>query len=547
MQNNDYAKAREYFDKATKVDPKSAGARTGLAVSRLAAGDSDSGLADLEAAAQLDSDKHHADVLLIATHLQRSRYDQALKAAEALEKKQPKNPLTYNLKAAAYLGKKDVKAARAELERALELQPGYLPAALNLAQLDLQDNDPQRARRRLEAILQIDPNNAQALLAIASLGPRLGATPQEQVQWLERAVRASPGTPQPRLMLARFYSQSGEQKKALDVVQQAAAASPNNPEVLEALGSAQLAAGDKNQALATFTKLVSLQPKSPVALLRLATVQAANADAAGAAGSLRKALALKPDFTEAQVFLAQLDVRAGRRSEALAAARQIQKQAPKSPVGHVLEGDVLMSDKNYPQAAKAYESAYAMGRSGTVAMKLHAAYREAGKPEEAEARLVNWLKIAPDDAAVRVYYADDSLKSGKYRNAIEQYEWLLQKQPDSIVVLNNLAWAYQQVKDKRALETAERAYKLNPDNPAVADTLGWILVEQGSATRAVELLQKAVAAAPKAPSIRYHLAQAWLKAGKKDKARDELEGLLSAGAQFPEQNEASNLLKQLRQ
>jgi predicted Zn-dependent protease len=115
------------------------------------------------------------------------------------------------------------------------------------------------------------------------------------------------------------------------------------------------------------------------------------------------------------------------------------------------------------------------------------------------------------------------------------------------VVLNNLAWAYQQVKDKRALETAERAYKLNPDNAAVADTLGWILVEQGSATRAVELLQKAVAAAPKAPTIRYHLAQAWLKAGKKDKARDELEGLLSAGAQFPEQNEASDLLKQLRQ
>jgi Tfp pilus assembly protein PilF len=51
---------------------------------------------------------------------------------------------------------------------------------------------------------------------------------------------------------------------------------------------------------------------------------------------------------------------------------------------------------------------------------------------------------------------------------------------------------YQQVKDKRATEIAERAYKLKPDNPAVADTLGWILVEQGSATRAVQVLQKAV-------------------------------------------------------
>ena len=92
-----------------------------------------------------------------------------------------------------------------------------------------------------------------------------------------------------------------------------------------------------------------------------------------------------------------------------------------------------------------------------------------------------------------------------------------QKQPDNVLVLNNLAWAYQQVKDPRALETAERAYKLKPDNAAVADTLGWMLVEQGNTTRGLELLQKAVAAAPKALEIRYHLAQAWVKSGDKVK------------------------------
>ena len=547
MQSNDFAKAREYFEKAAKLDPRSSGARTGLAVSRLAAGDADSGLAELEAATQLESDKHHADVLLIATHLQQSRFDQALKASQSLEKKQPKNPLTYNLKAAAYLGKKDVKSARRELERALELSPAYLPAALNLAQLDLQDKNPRAARQRLETILEKDPNNSQALLSLASLGSRLGASSKEQVQWLEQAARASQGAAQPRLMLARFHLQAGDPKKALEVAQRAAVAIPDNPEVLETLGLIQLAAGEKHQALTTYTRLVALQPKSQVALYRLATAQSTNADAMGATASLRKALALKPDFAEAQAFLAELETRAGRYADALAIARQLQKQVPRSPLGHVLEGDVLMAEKKYPHAARAYETAYGLARSGVVAMKLHAAYRDAGKPEEAQARLADWLNAAPDDTAVRLYAADASLKAGKYRSAIEQYEWLQQKQSDNLVVLNNLAWAYQQVQDKRALETAERAYKLKPDNPAVADTLGWILVEQGNSKRGVELLQKAVAAAPKAPSIRYHLAQAWLKAGDKAKARDELEGLLSAGARFPEEQEASNLLRQLRQ
>jgi putative PEP-CTERM system TPR-repeat lipoprotein len=204
-----------------------------------------------------------------------------------------------------------------------------------------------------------------------------------------------------------------------------------------------------------------------------------------------------------------------------------------------------MAEKKFPQAAKAYETAWGIGKSGLLAIKLHAAYAQAGKPEEAEARLAQWLKQSPDDARVRLYAADVGLKSGKYKTSIEQYEWLLQKQPDNMLVLNNLAWAYQQVKDPRALEMAERAYKLKPDNAAVADTLGWMLVEQGNAARGVELLQKAVEAAPKAPEIRFHLAQALFKAGDKVKARDELERLLSGEAKFARQEEALALLKEL--
>jgi len=197
-------------------------------------------------------------------------------------------------------------------------------------------------------------------------------------------------------------------------------------------------------------------------------------------------------------------------------------------------------------ACKAYETAYGIGKSGLLAAKTYEAYAQAGKPDEAERWLAQGLKDSPDDASVRLYAADAALKNGKYRNAIEHYEWLLQKQPDNVLVLNNLAWAYRQVKDTRALETAERAYKLKPDSAAVADTLGWMLVEQGNITRGLELLQKAVAAAPDAHEIRYHLAQAWLKAGDKSKARNELERLLATDAKFPQQAEANKLLKQLK-
>ena len=546
MQNNEFGTAAEYFERAAKRDPKSATIRTRLGMSRLASGETDRALADLESAVQLEPEKYQVDIALIMSYVKQGNYDQALTAMRSLEEKQPNNPLTYNLKAGIYIFKKDTASARKNLERALELQPTYVAAALNLAQLDLQEKNPQAARRRLEAILEKDKSNVQALLALADLGPRIGAAQKERIDWLERARKASPGSVAPELMLARLYAQAGDAKNALDAARRAQAIGPDNPQVIEMLGAAQIGAGEKEQAVATYGKLVALQPKSPGALVLLARAQAASANPAAASGALRKALALKPDFLDAQVMLAGLEVRAGNFPEAMKIARQVQKQAAKSPFGFVLEGDVLMAEKKFPQAAKAYETAYGVGKSGLLAVKLHAAYTRAGKPQEAEARLAQWLKESPDDAGVRMYAAEASLKSHKFKEAIEQYEWLRQKQPDNVLVLNNLAWVYHEVKDPRALETAERAYKLKPDSPAVADTLGWILVEQGNTKRGLELLQKAVTAAPKAPEIRYHLAQAWLKAGDKSKARDELERLLATHAGFPQQAEAEKLLEQLR-
>jgi putative PEP-CTERM system TPR-repeat lipoprotein len=346
-------------------------------------------------------------------------------------------------------------------------------------------------------------------------------------------------------MLARVHVQGGDRKKALEAAQQAQAISPDNPQVLDTLGAIQLGVGRKEQALATFGRLVALRPKSPTALYQLARAQTANENQAAAAATLKKALSLKPDFVEAQVALFGLELRAGRYPEAMKIAKQVQKQAAKSPVGLVLEGDVWMAEKKFPQAAKAYDTAYGIRKSGVLAIKLHAAYTQAGKPAEGDARLTQWLKESPTDAAARLYAAAISLKRRDYKEAITHYEWLQEKQPDNVPVLNNLAWAYHQVKDSRAVDTAERAYKLKPDSPAVADTLGLILVEQGNTKRGIELLQKAVTGAPGALGIRYHLAQGWLKAGDKSKARDELERLLSTGEKFPERAEAVTLLKQL--
>ena len=98
-----------------------------------------------------------------------------------------------------------------------------------------------------------------------------------------------------------------------------------------------------------------------------------------------------------------------------------------------------------------------------------------------------------------------------YQRAIQLYEPLNEARPDNPMVLNNLAWAYHMLKDKRALSTARKAVDLAGDAAPILDTLGVILLAQGKTQEAYDLLKKANELAPEAEDIKQHLEQARAK------------------------------------
>ena len=161
LANNDLAKASVYYERAAGLDKESALTRTMLGQVRLAMGDADRAMKDLESASELDATGYQPDLALIAAHLRRKEFDKALEAANTLEKKQPDNPLTYNVKGVIYAAKGDAKNARASFAKALELKFDYLPAALNLARLDIAEKNPEAARGRFEAIIAKQPKNEE--------------------------------------------------------------------------------------------------------------------------------------------------------------------------------------------------------------------------------------------------------------------------------------------------------------------------------------------------------------------------------------------------
>ncbi len=545
LATKDLTKAFQYYERAAALDKEDALTRTRLGQARSAIGDVDGAVKDFELASKLDATGYQADLALIAAHLRQKEYDKALEAASVLERKLPNSALPYHIKGSLLAEMRDYRNARANFAKALELQFDYLPAAGGLARLDIIEKNPAAARNRFEAIIAKQPGNAEAIVELASVQAATGVSTKDVKATLERAVAASPESATATLALANYHLREGDAKSALAILQGAAAANPGDIRILELLAVAQQAGGEGNQAIATYTRLVAMQPTALEPLMRLAAAHyvAKNYDAS--IQTLRRALVLKPGSLDVRTEIINVNVAAGRTDDALAEARAIEKELPKEAAGFVLEGGVYAAQKKWDQAANAYREALKRQPAAWTVIRLHAVLQVQGKLAAAQALVTNWVRDNPKDATVRVYLAERAMQDKNFKEAAKLYKEILPLRPNDLVVLNNLAWAAMETNDPGAVDYAEKAYALAPEDAAVIDTYGWLLLRNGDVKRAVELLTAAVNLSPKNPDIRLHLARALIEVNDKAAARKEVEILLKLDAAAPQRAEAEALLKGL--
>ena len=129
--------------------------------------------------------------------------------------------------------------------------------------------------------------------------------------------------------------------------------------------------------------------------------------------------------------------------------------------------------------------------------------------------------------------------------ALRVYQAVIDIDGNNLAALNNSAWLAQELGRPGALQLAERAHALARDNPAVLDTLGWILLHQKRETDAIPHLSRAAELAPKEPEIRYHLASALAANGKSAEARSLLTAVVNDSRDFDGKAEARRLLESL--
>lgn len=539
-------KAMDWLRKVEEARPDDPSIQQRQATLNLQRGRADLAMADFADAARLSKTITSADTMLVLLNLQQRKFDAAMAAANKMLEKSPDAAFPANLKGVILMEQGRYKEASGVFEEVLRKSPAFLPAASNLARLDLINGKPDQVKKRFESVLAADKNQVQAMFVLADIERRQGR-PNEALALLERAANAAPSAFEPRKRLVELLLSQRNVQAARDHAQEAVTRNPNNVSALELLGNVQLAIGDKLTAVATFSRITEMAPKSPEAQVARAQAERAAGMTRDAEASLRRALELQSGFAPAQGMLFEMLMQQKRESQAAALAKQIMSESPKSPLGYVFEAEIAAQKKLYKQAVSLYRKALDLGQTPDLAVRLYFAQRLAGEKKEALDELRKWVAKHPTHIETRAEFGRALLESGDAAGAVRQFEILLGLAPANAKIANHLAWSHYKNRNlTQALRFAQGAHQLAPDDPYAADTLGWLLLQQGKVKEALELLTKAVAALKDSPVVRYHYAAALAKSGDKERARTELNVALSHKQPFEEREEAAALMAQMR-
>ena len=161
-------------------------------------------------------------------------------------------------------------------------------------------------------------------------------------------------------------------------------------------------------------------------------------------------------------------------------------------------------------------------------------YVATGKLPEAVSQLEAELSKRPNDSTALMTLATLYERMQDYSKAREAYEKVLSINPKFVPALNNLACIYaDRLNDvDKAYGLARKARDLEGQDPAVGDTLGWVLYKRGDYQQALPILQESAAKLPDSPEVQFHLGMTAYMMGQTDLARVALQKAANATKDF---------------
>jgi len=407
------------------------------------------------------------------------------------------NPMDWDSTAAllATAGSSDIASAALErlIEESEDLDPGfddYLRSRLAW-QLD----QPQQAFELARQALRAQPDYRRA--SWAAQVARFRSEPALALEYFRLAGEFDPDNRGAAISEVELLRELGRGEEALEVL----ARLPQDAETLYTRGVVEQDLGRVARAGATWQRMASLKP--PEAGARHAWLTAV----------LAEILEMDDEAIEWYSRVdGALEQRADLRRAILLGAR-----------GDLQQARALLVDVRGSSQPETIEQAWLI--EGQM-------LAESGDHEQALELLSEALAQLPGSSALLYARAMAAVNEEQLALAEQDLRTIIQSDPKNAVALNALGYTLSDRTDRQreALRLIETALALEPENPAILDSMGWVLFKLGHAAEALGYLRDAAVAEPH-PEIVAHLIEVLWVLDHRDEARawvartrEEMEG-----------------------
>jgi tetratricopeptide (TPR) repeat protein len=394
--------------------------------------------------------------------------------------------------------KGDAPAGTHQLQEVLGQDVTLVRARFQLALAGVRSGRPKVAAAEVTECLRHDSDFLPARYALANLHLEAGQYDLAAEQ-TTRIQDALPDSFDMQLLASDVARGRGEAELAGQIAERLVKRAPDRCDGHFRLGQARAAQRQYGEALSELERALALSPTSVDVLARLAdAMRMAGRSDAEVLRRVQSHAEGHRDVAAVQLFLGRLLIGTADVRGALPVLEAAVQADPKVPEARYLFGEVHACLGHLPDARRQFEQVVSDEPTAVAAQMMLALVDDAeGRQSEAERRYVRLFDIAPKFAPAA----------------------------------NNLAWAYARQNDKLdlALERVRQAALVVPDDPYVADTLGWILYRQRLFEPAIRSLKEAAAALPDRAEVRYHLGMAYRRNNNVEPARTELRAALQMG------------------
>jgi len=367
----------------------------------------------------------------------------------------------------------------------LEQHPEEAESHYIHASIAMQAGEKDEALKSIQNALEIKANWADAAILYPRVLQEFGRN-DDAVAYFKKFLKNNPKADNVRLAFARTLVDTRDLEDARSQFELLAVKMPNNQDVLFALAMLSMQFKDFDEAEGYLTQLERLGKSSPQVLYYLGQIgeQKEQYDAARNAYSKIRSGEF---FIESQMRITVILAKTKTVDEALAHLANIPTKTEEEKRELMLfKGNLLRDFKRYQEAFDFY----------TV--------------------LLTENKNDPDILYFRSLVAE---RLDKIDIVIQDLGFVIEQDPENAAALNALGYTLADKTDKldEALKLIQRARDLEPDDPAIIDSLGWVHFRLGNQEAALKYLKEALDKIDDA-EVAAHYGEALWSAGEKDKA-----------------------------